>query len=159
MAKSTTEKSTSEKSTTHKSGFNEAELAAIKQRAEELRAQAQGGKGSAKKEREAQACLDAIAALTGQDRQIAERLHTFVTEEAPHLDPKTWYGFPSYARDGKIVVFYQPSSKFDTRYGTVGFNEDALLDDGVMWPTSYAVLEVTDEVEKKLRTLVKKAAG
>ncbi len=138
--------------------FSDAERAAMKQRAAELRAQA-GGTGSAKKQREAQACLDAIAALTGSDRRIAERLHAVVTEEAPHLDPKTWYGFPSYARDGKVVVFYQPQSKFGTRYGTVGFNEDALLDDGVLWPTAFAVLDVTDEVEARLRELVRTAAG
>lgn len=99
-------------------GFTAAERAAIKQRAAELREQ--GGRGSAKRLREAQACLDAIAALEGSDRQIAERLHAVVTEEAPQLDPKTWYGFPSDARDGKVVVFFQPAAKFDTRYGTIG---------------------------------------
>lgn len=140
-------------------GFTAAERAAMKQRAAELREQAKGVKGGAKKEKEAQACLDAIAALTGSDQQIAARLHTIVTEVAPRLDHKTWYGFPSYARDGKVVVFYQPASKFGTRYGTVGFNEDALLDDGVFWPTAFAVLEVDAAVEKKLRALVKRAAG
>ncbi len=140
-------------------GFTAAERAAMKQRAAELREQGKGGKGAAKKQREAQACLDAIAALAGTDQQIAARLHTIVTEEAPHLDPKTWYGFPSYARDGKVVVFYQPASKFDTRYGSIGFNEDAHLDDGVFWPTAFAVLEVTDTVEKQLRELVRRAAG
>ncbi|MPV51407.1 hypothetical protein GCG21_15590 [Pseudactinotalea sp. HY160] len=138
-------------------GFTAAERAAIKQRAAELREQ--GGKGSAKKAREAQACLDAIAALEGPDRQIAERLHAVVTEEAPQLDPKTWYGFPSYARDGKVVVFFQPAAKFGTRYGTIGFNEDARLDDGVFWPVAYATLEVTAAVEEKLRELVRAAAG
>lgn len=138
-------------------GFSDAEKAAMKQRAAELRAQ--GGKGAAKKEREAQACLDAIEDLTGADQAIARRLHVIVAEEAPELDHKTWYGFPSYARDGKVVVFYQPASKFDTRYGTVGFQEDARLDDGDMWPTSYAVLEVTDAVEQQLRELVRRAAG
>lgn len=137
-------------------GFSDAERAAMKQRAAELRAQ--GGKGAAKKEREAQACLDAIEALTGSDQAIARRLHVIVTEEAPQLDHKTWYGFPSYARDGRVVVFYQPASKFETRYGTVGFQEDARLDDGAMWPTSFAVLEVTDDVERQLRDLVRRAA-
>ena len=89
---------------------------------------------------------------------MAERLHAIVTEEAPHLDSKTWYGFPSYAREGKVVVFYQPASKFGTRYGTVGFSQDARLDDGVLWPTAYAVLEVDDEVERQLRDLVRRAA-
>ncbi|GAB2573445.1 iron chaperone [Microlunatus antarcticus] len=140
-------------------GLSTAERDAIKQRSAELREQAKGAKGSAKKEREAQACLDAIDALTGADRAVAERLHAIVAEEAPHLDAKTWYGFPSYARDGKVVVFYQPASKFGTRYGTVGFSEDARLDDGVLWPTSFAVLEVDDEVDRTLRDLVRRAAG
>lgn len=145
---------------THEDGtWSDAERAAMAQRAAELREARAGGTGSAKKKREAQACVDAIAELTGRDRGIAERLHEIVREEAPHLDPKTWYGFPSYAREGKVVVFYQPASKFDTRYGSIGFNEDALLDDGVFWPTSFAVLEVTDEVEQTLRDLVRRAAG
>lgn len=148
-----------DKRDTGESGFSEAERAAMKQRAAELREQGRGGKGAAKKEKEAQACLDAIAALEGTDKKVAESLHAIVSDEAPQLDPKTWYGFPSYARDGKVVVFYQPASKFDTRYGTVSFSEDAQLDDGVIWPVSYAVIEVTKAVEKQLRALVKKAAG
>lgn len=139
-------------------GFSDAERAAMQQRKAELREQAKGGKGAAKKEREAQACLDAIAALAGTDRTIAERLHAIVTEEAPGLDAKTWYGFPSYARDGKVVVFYQPAAKFSTRYGTVGFSEDAHLDDGVFWPAAFAVLDVDDAVERQLRDLVRRAA-
>ncbi len=90
---------------------------------------------------------------------IAERLHVIVSEEAPHLDPKTWYGFPTYAKDGKNIVFYQPSSKFDSRYGTVGFEEYAALDDGGMWPVAYAVIEMTDSVERRLRELVRTAAA
>ena len=139
-------------------GFSDAERAAMQQRKAELREQAKGDKGAAKKEREAQACLDAVDALVGTDRTVAERLHTIVTEEAPHLDPKTWYGFPSYARDGKVVVFYQPASKFGTRYGTIGFSADAHLDDGVLWPTSFAVLDVDDEGDRRLRELVRRAA-
>ncbi len=139
--------------------FSAAERAAMKQRAAELRAQGKGGKGSAKREREVKACADAIAELTGSDRQIAERLHAIVTDVAPHLNPKTWYGFPSYARDDKVVVFYQPASKFGARYGSIGFSEDAHLDDGVFWPAAWAVLEITDAVEKELRSLVKRAAG
>lgn len=138
--------------------FSDAERAAMRQRNAELKEQAKSGKGAARKEREAQACLDAIAALEGTDRTVAERLHAVVTEEAPHLDPKTWYGFPSYARDGKVVVFYQPASKFGTRYGTVGFSEDAQLDEGAFWPAAYAVLAVDDEVERQLRELVRRAA-
>lgn len=140
-------------------GFSEQELAAMKQRAAELRTEAGGGTGTAKKKREAQQCEDTIAALEGLDREVAELLHKIVKEEAPHLDPKTWYGFPSYARDGKVVVFYQPGSKFDTRYGSIGFNEEAFLDDGDFWPTTYAVVAVSDKFEARLRGLVKTAAG
>lgn len=140
-------------------GFSEAELAAMKQRAAELRAEGAGGTGTAKKEREAKACADAIAKLEGTDREIAEKIHAIVAEEAPHLDPKTWYGFPSYARDGKVVVFFTPASKFGERYASLGFNEDALLDDGEFWPTAYAILGVTAEVEERVRDLVRRAAG
>ncbi|HEU0256607.1 MAG TPA: hypothetical protein VFQ96_02060 [Microbacteriaceae bacterium] len=135
------------------------ERAAVKQRSAELRNEARAGKAAERRERDAQACAAAIEALTGADRTVAERLNAIVTAEAPELLPKTWYGFPSYARDGKVVVFYQPASKFGTRYGTVGFSEDARLDDGAAWPVAYAVLAVTEEVEQDLRTLVRRAAG
>lgn len=138
--------------------FSEAERAAMKQRAEELRA-SKGLKGAAKKAKEYQACLDAIEALEGTDRTIASRFHVLVSEEAPQLDPKTWYGFPSYARDDKVVTFYQPASKFDTRYGSIGFEETAQLDDGAMWPTAYAVVDWNESVETALRAAVRKAAG
>ncbi|MFI8632919.1 hypothetical protein ACIGEP_10020 [Microbacterium sp. NPDC077663] len=138
-------------------GFSDAEKAAMKQRAEELKAM-KGLKGLAKIEKENQACLDAIEALEGTDRIVAERLHVIVLEEAPHLNPKTFYGFPAYAKDGKVVVFWQPASKFTTRYGTVSFDETAQLDDGVMWPVSYAVIEMTDAVEQRIRELVRTAA-
>jgi uncharacterized protein YdhG (YjbR/CyaY superfamily) len=141
-----------------KGGFTEAEREAMKQRAAELRA-SKGLKGSAKREREAQACADAIAAMEDNDRQVAQLLDDLVTELAPDLDPKTMYGFPAYARDGKVIVFFQPAARWDMRYGLVAFNEDAKLDDGPIWPTSYAVLGVNDEVEKKLRALVAKAVG
>lgn len=137
-------------------GFSAAERAAMKQRAEELRA-AKGVKGAAKREREFQACLDAIAELEGVDRQVAERFHVIVSQEAPQLDPRTWYGFPSYARDGDVVLFVQPAAKFGTRYATVNFSEHAQVDDGPMWPVSYAVVDLTAEVEQELRRLVRKA--
>ncbi|MFV0450646.1 MAG: hypothetical protein ACK5LS_00130 [Propioniciclava sp.] len=143
---------------TEPGGFSAAERAAMKQRADELAA-AKGVKGAARKAKELQACLDAIAALNGLDRTIAERLHVIVSQEAPGLDPKTWYGFTSYARDGKVVLFYQPASKFDTRYGHVGFNEDAHLDDGAIWPTAFAIVEWNADVETRLRDLVRRAAG
>ncbi|HOQ22770.1 hypothetical protein [Microbacterium paulum] len=141
-----------------KSGFSAAERAAMAQRADELRA-AKGLKGAAKLAKELEACIAAIDALEGTDKAVATALHRIVGEVAPHLEPKTWYGFPSYAREGKLIVFYQPASKFDTRYGTVGFQEDARLDDGEMWATSFAVIEVTDAVEQRLRALVAQAAG
>lgn len=141
-----------------RSGFSADERAAMKQRAEELRT-TKGLKGADKRAKELEACVAAIDALTGLDGEVATLLHRVVTEVAPQLDPKTWYGFPSYARDGKVVVFYQPASKFATRYGTVGFQEDALLDDGDMWATSFAVVAMTPAVEKTLRALVEAAAG
>ena len=141
-----------------KSGFSAAERAAMAQRADELRA-AKGLKGAAKLAKELEACIAAIDALEGTDKAVATALHRIVGEVAPHLEPKTWYGFPSYAREGKLIVFYQPASKFDTRYGTVGFQEDARLDDGEMWATSFAVIEVTDAVEQRLRARVAQAAG
>ena len=141
-----------------KSGFSAAERAAMAQRADELRA-AKGLKGAAKLAKELEACIAAIDALEGTDKAVATALHRIVGEVAPHLEPKTWYGFPSYAGEGKLIVFYQPASKFDTRYGTVGFQEDARLDDGEMWATSFAVIEVTDAVEQRLRALVAQAAG
>lgn len=139
-------------------GFSAQERAAMKQRAAELK-EMKGVKGAAKRAKEYDACLEAIDALTGSDRQIAERLHVIVSEEAPGLAPKTWYGFPSYAKDDKVVVFFQPASKFETRYGSIGFNETAALDDGEMWPTSFAVLEMTPAAEKRFRELVRRAAG
>lgn len=141
-----------------KSGFSADERAAMKQRADEIRA-SKGLKGAAKLAKEFEACIEAIDGLEGSDRDIATRLHQIVTEEAPQLNPKTWYGFPSYALDGNVIVFYQPASKFDTRYGNIGFQEHAKLDDGEMWATSFAIIEMTDAAEKTLRALVKKAVG
>jgi uncharacterized protein YdhG (YjbR/CyaY superfamily) len=141
--------------TTSDSGFSEDELAAMKQRAAELRA----AKGGAKKADEAEACLAAITALPQADRVLAEAIHRIVLDVAPGLDPKTWYGFPSYARDGKVVVFFKPASKFKSRYATLGFEEAARLDDGAMWVTSYAVIEIGDAEERLIRAQVTKAAG
>lgn len=138
-------------------GFSDAEKAAMKQRAEELKAM-KGVKGAAKTAKEYEACIEAIEALQGVEHPIGATLHRIVSEEAPHLKPKTFYGFPAYAKDGKVVVFYQPASKFDTRYGTISFDEAAMLDDDVMWPVSFAVLEMNEAVEAKVRELVRKAA-
>lgn len=141
-----------------KSGFSAEERAAMRQRAEELR-EMKGVKGAAKKAKEYEACLAAIEALSGTDRAVAERLHVIVAEEAPDLEAKTWYGFPTYARDGKNIVFYQPASKFGARYGSIGFEEHAALDDGAMWPVAYAVIEMTADVERQLRELIRRAAA
>jgi uncharacterized protein YdhG (YjbR/CyaY superfamily) len=142
----------------NESSFSAAERDAMKQRAAELKAMT-GVKGAAKKAKELEACLSVIAGLDGTDRTIAERLHVIVSEEAPHLDAKTWYGFPTYAKDGKNIVFFQPASKFGTRYGSIGFEENAALDDGDMWPVAFAITELTAAVEQRLRSIVKTAAA
>jgi len=141
-----------------KSGFSADERAAMKQRAEELRT-TKGLKGAAKLAKELEACADAIDALEGIDGELARAVHRIVADEAPDLAPKTFYGFPAYAADGKVVIFVQPKSKFDTRYPTVNFDETAHLDDGDMWATSFAVVKVTDAVEKRIRALVAQAVA
>lgn len=146
----------SETPDTPSDGFSDAERAAMRQRADELRA-LKGVKGAAKRAREYAACLEAIEALPEPDRGLAERYHVIVSEEAPQLHPKTWYGFPSYAVDDQVLTFFQPASKFDTRYATIGFNDVARLDDGPLWPTVYAITEVTAAVELRLRELVRRA--
>ncbi|WP_341728592.1 hypothetical protein [Brooklawnia sp.] len=140
------------------SGFSADERAAMKHRAEELRS-TKGLKGAAKLVKELESCMDAIEALEGTDKAVATLLHRVVSEEAPELMPKTWYGFPSYAKDGKLIVYYQPASKFKTPYGTIGFSENAALDDGDMWPNAYAVIAASDGVEQRLRGLVRRAAS
>ena len=100
-----------------------------------------------------------IAELPDEDRELADRIHTLITEAAPDLTPRTWYGMPAYAKDGKVVVFFQPASKFKARYSTLGFNDTANLDDGSMWPSAYALTKLTAADEKKLVALVTQAAG
>ncbi len=134
------------------SGFSAEERAAMKERAAELRAE---GKKGAKKADGLQDVLDAIAKMAPVDRELAERVHVTVTATAPGLSPKTWYGMPAYANeDGKVVVFFQDSGKFKYRYSTLGFQEAAHLDDGDLWPVSYALQAWTPEVEKKVIDLV-----
>src|ERR1700749_2989427 len=142
-------------SNTESDGFSAEERAAMKERAAELRAE---GKKGAKKADGLQAVLDAIAKMSPDDRALAERVHVTVTKTAPSLSPKTWYGMPAYADDeGKVVVFFQDSGKFKYRYSTLGFQEDAKLDDGDIWPIAYALTEWTPVVEKKVAELVKAA--
>jgi uncharacterized protein YdhG (YjbR/CyaY superfamily) len=138
-------------------GFTAQERAAMKQRAAELRAE---GKKGAKKADGLQAVLDAIAKMAPEDRALAERVHVTVTGNAPELLPKTWYGMPAYANDdGKPVIFFQDSGKFNYRYSTVGFQDTAKLDDGDLWPVSYALQAWTPAVEQKLAALVKAAVA
>lgn len=138
--------------------LSDVERAAVKQRAAEVRKQA-SRKGASKKEKDRQDVLDTIKGLKGSDKSIAQMLHDIVSEVAPDLDPKTYYGFPAYARDGKVVVFFQPASKFKTRYGTLAFDEPANLDDGEMWATSFAVTSTSDDIRKRVTTLVTQAVS
>jgi uncharacterized protein YdhG (YjbR/CyaY superfamily) len=145
------------KATNESDGFSAEERAAMKQRAAELRAE---GKKGAKKADALQELLDRIAQMAPEDRALAERVHTTVTATAPELSPKTWYGMPAYANaDGKIVVFFQDSGKFNYRYSTLGFQDAANLDDGDLWPVSYALQNWSPAVEKKVVALVKAATS
>lgn len=135
-------------------GFTEAERAAMKERSKELRA-AKGGK---KADPEADV-LAKIAEMSEPDRSLAERLHALVKEHAPSLTPRTWYGMPAYARDGKVLCFFQASEKFGARYATLGFNDVAALDDGTMWPTAFALTARTPENEARISELLRKAVG
>ena len=143
------------KATTRSDGFSAEERAAMKERAAELRAE---GKKGAKKADGMQAVLDRIAEMAPGDRALAERVHATLTATAPELSPKTWYGMPAYANaDDKIVVFFQDAGKFNYRYSTLGFQDSANLDDGDMWPVSYALHQWSSLVEKKVVKLVKAA--
>jgi len=143
--------------TTGSNGFSAEERAAMKERADELRAE---GKKGAKKADGLQAVLDRIAQMEPEDRALAERVHVTVTAAAPDLMPKTWYGMPAYANeDGKIVVFFQDSGKFNYRYSTVGFQDPANLDDGDFWPVAYALQQWSPAVEKKITELVRTAVS
>lgn len=133
-------------------GFSAEERAAMKERAKELKAEKNRAEGEAD-------LLSKIAEMPEHDRAMATRLHELISAAAPDLWPKTWYGMPAYALDGKILCFFQSGAKFQTRYSTFGFNEAAKLDDGPMWPASFALLDLTPEGEEKIIALVKKALG
>jgi uncharacterized protein YdhG (YjbR/CyaY superfamily) len=138
-------------------GFTAEEKAAMKERARELKAEERMNKNRAEGE---SAALEAIAAMPEPDRSMAGRLHAIIKESAPELAPKTWYGMPAYAnQEGKVVCFFQAASKFNARYATLGFNDTAHLDEGAMWPTSFALKELTAADEKRIRALVKKAVS
>ena len=151
---SDTQKSTKKTAATTKSApaFTQEERAAMKERAREVKA----AKDAASEEA---VLLEKIAEMPAADRELATRLHAVVTSSAPDLAPKTWYGMPAYARDGKVVCFFQGAFKFKARYATLGFNDAANLDDGTMWPTAFALTALTPAVEKKIADLVKRAVS
>lgn len=140
-------------------GFTAEERAAMKEHAQE---QKKAARRATREEKAAEAVRDVlakIAEMPQEDRVLAERVHAIVTREAPTLAPKTWYGMPAYALDGKVVCFFQSAAKFKARYATLGFNDPAQLDEGAMWATAFALVEITDEVEKRIAELVRRAAG
>jgi uncharacterized protein YdhG (YjbR/CyaY superfamily) len=137
-------------------GFTEAERAAMKERAQELKAGARASKERADGESDV---LAKIAAMQEPDRAMAERLHAIVKASAPGLSPRTWYGMPAYAKEGKVVCFFQSAQKFKTRYATFGFSDKANLDEGALWPTAFALKELTAAAEAKIGALVKKAVS
>ena len=137
--------------------FTDAERGAMRDRAKEMKAEARSGVDKGNDE---DAVLEKIAAMSPRDRAMAERVHTIVTASVPGLSPKLWYGMPAYAKNGGAVVcFFQPGEKFKTRYATLGFSDKAALDDGRMWPNSYALMELTPAEEARIVALVKQAAG
>jgi uncharacterized protein YdhG (YjbR/CyaY superfamily) len=137
-------------------GFTAEERAAMKARAQELKAEARGKKSRADGEREV---LAAIAAMKEPDRAMAKRLHAIIKASGPDLSPKTWYGMPAYAKDGKVVCYFQSAQKFDSRYATFGFSDTANLDKGALWPVAFALKELTAAEEAKIAALVKKAVS
>ena len=138
-------------------GFSAEEKAAMKARAQEMKAEARAGKDRAEGEK---AILAGISAMKEPDRSMAKRLHELITASAPSLLPKTWYGMPAYAnKDGKVLCFFQSAQKFNTRYATLGFSDMANLDEGAMWPTAFALMKLTAVEEAKIIALVKKAVN
>lgn len=137
-------------------GFSAEERAAMKVRAEELKAEARGGKSKVAGEQD---LLAGIAEMAEPDRAMAGRIHAVISEGVPTLSPRTWYGMPAWARDGKVVCFFQSGQKFKTRYSTFGFSDTARLDDGAMWPTAYALTELSEETAARILALVRAAVG
>ena len=139
-------------------GFTDEERGAMKERAQELKAASRRGPSAAKADGESDV-LAKIAEMPEPDRAMAERLHAVIKASAPALSPRLWYGMPAYAKDGKVVCFFQSAQKFKSRYATFGFSDEANLDEGAMWPTSFALKELTAADEKKIAALVKKAVS
>lgn len=159
-AKKSTQKSARRNATTSSKseGFTEDERAAMKERARELKAEARRGARTDTADGESDV-LAKIAEMPQPDRRMAERIHALVKSSAPGLLPKTWYGMPAYARDGKVICFFQSAQKFKSRYATLGFSDQANLDDGAMWPTSFALKELTAEAEARIVALLKQAVS
>ncbi len=134
--------------------FTDDERAAMKERAKELKAEARASKDRAEGESDVLAAIDA---MSEPDRSMAQRLHEIIKASVPMLSPKTWYGMPAYAKDGKVVCFFQCAQKFNTRYATFGFNDTANIDEGVMWPTAFALKELTAAEEARIEELIKRA--
>ena len=149
-------KSATKKTTQKSKGFTDEERAAMKARAQELKAEARANKEKADGE---SAVLAAIAAMKEPDRAMAKRLHAIIKASAPALSPKTWYGMPAYAKGGKVVCFFQSAQKFNTRYATLGFSDAANLDEDALWPVAFALKELTAAEEAKIGALVKKAVS
>jgi uncharacterized protein YdhG (YjbR/CyaY superfamily) len=159
-AKKATQKSAKSTTAINKKskGFTDEERAAMKERAQELKAAARRGPRADKADGES-AVLAKIAEMPEPDRAMAKRLHAIIKASAPALSPKTWYGMPAYAKDGKVVCYFQSAEKFKSRYATFGFNDTANLDEGAMWPTSFALTELTATEEARISALVKKAVS
>ena len=159
--KKDTEKSTKSTTATRSKskGFTDAEQAAMKDRARELKTEARRGPRADNKAGGESDVLAKIAEMPEADRAIAERLHAIIKAAAPALAPKTWYGMPAYAKDGAVVCYFTSADKFKSRYATFGFNDSANLDDGAMWPTSFALKELTPAVEARIAALVKQAVS
>jgi uncharacterized protein YdhG (YjbR/CyaY superfamily) len=159
-AKKATQKSAKSTTAINKKskGFTDEERVAMKERAQELKAAARRGPRADKANGE-KAVLAKIAEMPEPDRAMAKRLHAIIKASAPVLSPKTWYGMPAYAKDGKVVCFFQSAQKFKSRYATLGFNDEAKLDEGAMWPTSFALKELTAAEEARIAALVKKAVS
>src|SRR5215203_3448007 len=139
-------------------GFTDAERSAMNERAQELKAEKRRGGRSSKADGERE-LLGKLAEMPEAERSMGERLHAIIKENAPELSPKTWYGMPAYAKDGKVVCFFQGAAKFKSRYSTLGFNDAANLDEGAMWPTSFALKELTAAEEERIAALVRKASS
>lgn len=154
MTDSRTKTENTDATGTESQAFTEEERAAMRERAKEQRRSRRASKADGERD-----VLEKIAEMDEPDRSMAERIHAIIKESAPDLTPRTWYGMPAYAKNGSVVCFFQSAGKFKTRYATLGFNDSANLDDGTMWPTAYALKELTPADEERIRALVKKAVS